>query len=457
MQTFLEGALVYKLILIIRYLFKRRITYFATAAVALCVFIVVVVMTVMSGLVGEFKEKNHDFVGDCVVGTESLVGFPYYERFMDRLKDSGFVVGASPVVRNYALLALTDHAIKKGVEILGLDPNLHIQATSFGRSLHFRAAQPEKAFVPITDPNATGCVWGVDVILLRNAQGQYSYGARPPRLPLTLTCFPLTAKGALAGVGSNPAQTEDFVYSDYSHTGIARVDGTVVYIPLDKAQTLCMSGPEKRISAIHIRFASEVSVEEGTRRVAELWSRFKQEMAGAPNSGLLDGVFVQDWMRYRRAVIAPMEKEQVLLSLMFGLVGITTVFIVFVVFHMIIANKRRDIGILKSVGASNVGVLTLFSGFAFGIGLIGSCVGTLGGWLFLARINRIEQWLYARFGFQLWDRTIYAIEDIPHRVEPAVMAIIMASAILACLVGALVPSYLAARLRPVETLHAVRT
>jgi lipoprotein-releasing system permease protein len=448
---------VYKLTLIVRYLLKRRITHFAIAAVALCVFIVVVVMTVMSGLVGEFKQKNHEFVGDCVVGTESLVGFPYYERFMSLLQESGFVLAVSPVVKNYALLTVTNYGIKKGVEILGIDPNLHSQTTSFAQSLHFRAAQSEKAFVPISDPNATGCVWGIDVILLRNAQGQYSYGVRPPQLSLTLTCFPLTARGALAGVGSNPARTGDFSYSDYSHTGIARVDGSLVYIPLDKAQELCMSGEEKRVSAIHIRFVPDVSVEEGTRRVAQLWNRFKQEMAGSPNGGLLDAVSVQDWMRYRRAVIAPMEKEQVLLSLMFGLVGITTVFIVFVVFHMIITNKKKDIGILKSVGASNAGVLTLFSGFAFGIGLIGSCVGTLGGWLFLAQINRLEEWLHARFGWQLWDRTIYAIDDIPNHVEPEVMVVIIASAILACLVGALVPSYFAARLRPVETLHAMRT
>jgi len=69
---------MYKIILASRYLLKRRITYFAVLAVGLCVFIVVIVMTVMTGLVRDFKQKNHDFVGDCVVGTESLVGFAYY-------------------------------------------------------------------------------------------------------------------------------------------------------------------------------------------------------------------------------------------------------------------------------------------------------------------------------------------------------------------------------------------
>ena len=67
---------MYKITLAIRYLLKRRITFFAVVAVALCVFIVLVVMTVMAGLVGDIKEKNHLFAGDCIVATESLVGFP---------------------------------------------------------------------------------------------------------------------------------------------------------------------------------------------------------------------------------------------------------------------------------------------------------------------------------------------------------------------------------------------
>lgn len=447
---------MYKLILIFRYLLKRRITHFAIAAVALCVFIVVVVMTVMAGLVGTFKEKNHAFFGDCVVGTDSFVGFPYYQEFMGILDQSGFVAGMSPVIRNYAILKVAGYENRRGVEIMGLDPALHIRTTNFGETLHFRAGQPEKAFQPIYDPNALGIVWGVDVLLLRDEQGRYTYGNRPRQLGVTLTCFPLNAKGASAGLGSNPVNTIGFYYSDLSHSGIARVDDSLVYIPLKQAQVLCMAGAE-RVSAIYIRFQPHVGIEEGTRRVADLWCQFRQAKADEPGSNLLDTVRVQDWKGYRRAVIAPMEKEQTLLSLMFILVGVTTVFIVFVVFYMIVINKTKDIGVLKSVGASNLSVLALFSGFAFNVGLIGSCLGTLLGWLFLAKINRIEQWLYAHFGWQLWDRTIYAIDDIPSRIEPQVIAVIICSAIVACLIGALVPSYLAARLRPVETLHAVRT
>jgi lipoprotein-releasing system permease protein len=148
-----------------------------------------------------------------------------------------------------------------------------------------------------------------------------------------------------------------------------------------------------------------------------------------------------------------MEQEQTVMSVMFSFVAITTVFVVQVVFYMIISHKRKDIGILKSIGASNFDVLELFSGFALLVGVLGSAVGLSAGWFFLVKINRIEDWLFERFGFQLWDRTIYAIGEIPNRVELKVVVAIFLSAIAACLVGALLPSWKAARQRPVETLQ----
>ncbi len=214
-----------------------------------------------------------------------------------------------------------------------------------------------------------------------------------------------------------------------------------------------MAGTLKRVNAIHIKFCAGVGLSQGRAQVAAMWQEFRRAKADAPDSFLLDAVLVQDWKEYRRAVIAPMEKEQVLLGLMFILVGVTTVFIVFVVFYMIVSHKRKDVGVLKSVGSSNVSILALFAGFAFVIGCLGSGIGALTAWLFLSKINWVEGQLFERFGFQLWDRSIYAIGDIPNHVEFPVLATIVGCAIASCLIGALFPAYSAARLRPVETLH----
>jgi len=232
------------------------------------------------------------------------------------------------------------------------------------------------------------------------------------------------------------------------------VDSSLVYLPFEQAQLLCgMSGPDRRVNAIHIKFKPNVRLENGCRKVASLWQRFLEEKSGETRANLLKKVTVQSWKDYRRPFIAAMEKEQVMLTAMFALVGVTTVFIVFVVFYMIVSHKSKDIGILKSIGVSNANIIKLFSGFAFLVGLLGSGVGVTVGWLFLLKINRIEDWLFEHFKFQLWDRTVYAIGDIPNEIELSVLAVIVLSAIVACLAGAFFPSRQAARLKPVETLQ----
>lgn len=448
---------MYKFTLAIRYLLKRRITCFAVLAVALCVFIVLVVMTVMAGLVGDFKEKNHLFVGDCIVATESLVGFAHYEEFMETLEKADYVEAFSPAVKSFGLIGLRGSSQKDGVEIMGIDPVMHSRATGFGQTLVYHKEDVSKAFELGYDPTLIGCVLGVDMVDRRDPNGSYSVGAGLGRSGYSISCFPLTPKGATAGTRTDIINTKTLYHSDTSISGLARVDESMVYLPFEWAQRLCgMADPNRafnRANAIHIKFKPEIGLQDGCDKIASLWQSFRQGKAGAPQAFLLDTVTVRSWKDYRRASIAPMEKEQTVMTVMFGFVGITTVFIVFVVSYMIISHKSKDIGILKSIGVSTGDIIQLFSVFGFLVGLLGSGIGLFTGWLFLAKINVIEDWLFKHFMWQLWDRTIYAIGDIPHRIEPEVVATIFISAIVACLVGVLVPSWQAARRKPVETLQ----
>lgn len=442
---------MYKIILPLRYLVKRRITLLAVSAVALSVFIASVVLTVMHGLVGDFKEKNHLFVGDCVVSTPSLVGFAYYEPFVEQLEAMPQVAAVSAVVKSYGLFTMGSGR-SGGVQIVGIDPIRHSRATGFAAGIHYHAGDPASLFVPDYDPNLPGCVFGIDRIVRKDDDGAYLYKPSVPPLGLDITCFPLTAKGALRGLGS--VSSKRFYLSDVSWSGLARIDDHYVYLPRGDAQRLCgMAGRDKRISAIHIKFSDGVTLEEGTERVRDLWTDYRENRSGASLAYLMDTVTVSDWKRYRRASIAGMEKEETAMIILFVLVGITTVFIVFVVFYMIVTHKVKDIGILRSMGASSLDVMALFGGFACLVGLCGAALGLLGGWQFLRKINALEDWLHYHVGFQVWDRTMFAIGDIPHDIEPAVMGAIGISALFACLFGALLPTWQAARLRPIETLQ----
>lgn len=445
---------MYKLTLAIRYLLKRRITYFAVLSVALCVFIVLVVMTVMNGLVKDFGQRNHSYAGDCVVGTDSLVGFSYYEEFIELLEAQDYIEGVSPVIKSYGLKRRKGSSQDEVVEIMGIDPVRHSKATGFGQTLYFHEDDVSKAFSPSYDPNLNGCVLGIDLLMLRDANSNYAQESILYRIGYSISCFPLTARGALAQAGTDVVNTQTFYYSDHSQSGLPKVDGSTVYLPFENAQLLCgMGGSVKRVNAIHIKFKPDTRIQTGCAGIASLWEDYKQQKAGESQAYLLETVTVQNWRQYRRASIAPMEKEETVMIIMFGFVGITTIFIVLVVFYMIISHKSKDIGILKSIGVSNFDIIELFSGFAFLVGLFGSCIGMLTGWLFLMKINRIEDWLFERFGFQLWDRTMYAIGDIPSKIELNVLITIFISAIVACLLGALIPSLQASMAEPVKTLQ----
>ena len=445
-----------KWILAWRYFFKRPISILAVVAVALCVFIVVVVMTVMNGLVGDFKEKNHDYVGDCVVESDSLVGFGYYEEFLERLKTQPEIEAASPIAKGVGVAVIPrlskDHNI--GIEIHGIDSVLHSQATTFAETLHYTEDLSD-AFLPSYNVTLDGCIPGVDVIGGRQLPGGGRFYTETPfDLKFDITAFPLNIKGGLARSGAGLVNTKSYYYCDDSHSGIVRVDSSVVYLPLEQAQILCgMDSPFKRVSSIHIKFSDAVTPKAGIEKVRLLWQKHITQYADRPGANLFDNVRIQSWQANRRSIIAPMEKEQIMMTMSFLLLGIITVFIIFVVMYMIISHKSKDIGILKSIGLSVKEILAVFLIFSIFVGMAGSFIGSITGCVFLAKVNDIESWLYEHYQWQLWDRTMYAIEGIPNKIEPQVIAIIITSALVACLIGGLIPSFQAARKKPVDSLQ----
>lgn len=447
---------MYKLILSFRYLFKRPTSYLTVLAVTLCVFVVLVVITVLTGLTAEFKKNAHRSTGDCVITSKSMVGFPYSQEFIDTLKQTDFVEAASPVIKSYAFVNVEQGGRKYGgwaIQIMGIDPEVHSRVTAFADWLHFNKADAANAFKLGDFPDLIGCVPGA--YLIRDEwKNNYNTADQQSLLKFEISCFPLTAKGALAKAGAGEVNTKTFYYTDYAKSGIVKDDGGIIYVPFADARILCgMDAEPKRVNAIYIKFKPHTNLNAGCDKVKQLWAGLVKRKAGDRHADLLKKVKVQNWKIYSRIIVAAMETEQTMMTVVFGLIGIITVFIVFVVFYMIVCHKSKDIGILKSLGVSTANVLSLFLSFAFLIGIIGSAIGALAGWRFLVHINLIEDWLFKHFGFQLWNRDIYAIGDIPNSISIKVLAVIVLSAIVVCMAGALIPSLQASRARPIESLQ----
>jgi len=122
---------------------------------------------------------------------------------------------------------------------------------------------------------------------------------------------------------------------------------------------------------------------------------------------------------------------------------------------MIVQQKTRDIGIVKSVGATSAGVGAIFIAYGAAVGAVGGAFGTLLGSLFVWFINDVQEALIWLFGpsAQVWNPEVYAFDIIPNQVNPWDALRIYGVAILASVVGSLIAAWKAARVWPVESLR----
>jgi lipoprotein-releasing system permease protein len=438
--------------LALRYFRKRIISWLAVLAVAVSVFITLVVMTVMNGLAAEFKEKNHRLFGDCIVSSDSLVGFAHYEQLTDKLLKSPDIDAITPVISTTALMSVEGSSSSLGVDLSGIDPVSFCEVTKFEQTL-YPDSIGDASDIFETGLAEPGCIRGIAMMNGRDSRGNYqsalSYKAR-----LDISCFPLTASGTLAKSGTDLVNTKSFIVTNDSNSGLPRIDRSMIYVPFDQAQLLCaMAGRYPRTNQLYISFSPGSNLNDSVRDVEDILIQFKSEYADQPYADLLDNVRVQSWKRYRSEAIAPIEKEQIMLTALFVMIGVVTVFVILVVFYLIISHKSRDIGIFKSFGLSTAEVMGIFMRFAATAGIAGSAAGAVAAIIFLRYINDIEGLLYSKYGWQLWDRTMYSIGDIPNDIDPVVVGAIATFAIAASLAGAAGPVFMAAIRRPVDTLR----
>ena len=164
-------------------------------------------------------------------------------------------------------------------------------------------------------------------------------------------------------------------------------------------------------------------------------------------------VRVEPWEQQQAKFLGAVEHEKTLVTFLFGLISIVAIFLVFCILYMIVVEKTRDIGILKSVGATSQGVAGIFLGYGLAIGIVGGGAGLLLACAIVHWINQIHDFIAWAIGVKIWDPETYAFDKIPNTIDAPTAAIIFAVAILSAVLGAVVPAIRAARLNPVEALR----
>lgn len=162
---------------------------------------------------------------------------------------------------------------------------------------------------------------------------------------------------------------------------------------------------------------------------------------------------VSTWRDEQGPLLAAVQMETAVLNVLLFMIIAVAGFGIFAIFLMIVVEKTRDIGILKSLGASGWGVMGIFLTYGLSLGIVGASVGTVIGLLFVTNINEIADLLGWLTGQPVFDPSVYYFYKIPTIVEPLTVFLIVVGSVVIAVGASVVPAIRAASLHPVKALR----
>lgn len=240
--------------------------------------------------------------------------------------------------------------------------------------------------------------------------------------------------------GENPkAANLNFTVVDFYESQMSEYDATFAFVPLDRLQHARGMGDAVSSIQLKLRPGTDLDAVRDTLR----------------GSKILEDptINVNTWRDLQGALLAAVEMETTILNILLFLIIAVAGFGILATFFMIVVEKTKDIGVLKSLGANGLGVATIFLGYGVLLGTLGSGVGAVAGLLFVANINSIADLLESVTGREVFDPTVYYFETIPTIVHPAMVVWVVLGAIAIAVVASVLPSIRAARMHPVEALR----
>lgn len=162
---------------------------------------------------------------------------------------------------------------------------------------------------------------------------------------------------------------------------------------------------------------------------------------------------INTWESKQAPLLAAVEIESAILNVLLFLIITVAGFGILAIFFMIVVEKTRDIGILKALGASSSGVMSIFLSYGLSLGMVGSGVGVACGLLFVHYINEIETILSWITGRKVFDERIYYFPTIPTNVDALTVCWVASGAVAIAVMASILPARRAARLHPVQALR----
>lgn len=393
--------------------FLSLITWIALGGVTLGVMALVIVISVMNGMQEELRAKilgSNPHV--LVLQTGTSLRMDGWEQVLERVRTVDAVVGAAPFV----------------VTSVG------VQRAGYAQTADLYGVLPEPEGVPVTD-------------FERDLQdGVYSLGPTESGYPPVLVGSLLAQrmqlfKGdtlvlvSLENVNESPMgglypTVRQFEMAGSFTTGMYEYDLRNIYTTLAAAQDLLGIAGENQVGGIAVR-------------VEDLWEA--DAVGREIRAAVGPGHFIESWMTTNRSFFSALKLEELAMGVILGLIIVVAAFNVVSTLVMVVVDRTREIGILKSMGMTDRAILRVFRLQGLWIGMIGTSLGVA--------LGLVMAWALDRYQFISIPADLYYLDHLPVAVDVLDVATIIVVSMGITFLATLYPASRAAGLRPVEAIR----
>jgi len=390
--------------------FISIITWFSIVGLTIGIASLIITLSILNGFETEVKNKITGFQSHVKVATFHNESFGNIEQVRQQIESIEGVLALSPYVEREAMIRFRN--LDEGIVLRGVDQErvknvLDIEDKFIQGNLSLKPKDREKNQV-------------AEIVIGKNLAERL--GIKPGD-----TVFIICPFGKQLSLLGAPS-VERFILSGIFETGLYEFDNSFVYVSLKTSQALLDITDE--ISGFEIKVDNIDNSLSVARKI--------NDKLGYP-------FYAQTWKEMYNTLFAWMQTQKLPILIVFGLIVLVGAFNLISTLIMLVLEKRKDVGILKSIGARSRSIMKIFVLEGVFIGTLSVFAGCL-----LAYFLCYIQETYKIFSL---NKDVYYIDAIPVSMSPYNFIIISLVAFVLCLIATVYPSLKAARLVPAEAVR----
>ncbi|MFC1837263.1 lipoprotein-releasing ABC transporter permease subunit [Thermodesulfobacteriota bacterium] len=418
----------YEWFISLRYLKTKRrqgfislITVISIAGVAVGVMALIVVLAVMTGFTESLRDKILG-INSHIVIQKLGSGITDYRELSKKVLQTEGVLAATPYTYSQTMLSVPDTS--SGAIVRGIDPATANNVLSLnsqlikGSIVSLDTAPSVPGELNTKDDPAPQALPG---IILGKELARSLHVDIDDKIRLFSPSGPLTPMGVI------PRIKTCRVVGIFD-TGMYEYDSSLAYISISMAQDFLEL--ENHVHGLELKV-------DDIYKVTEIAQKLEKELGF--------GYVVKDWISMNKNLFSALKLEKTAMFIVLALIVLVAAFNIISTLIMVVMSKGKDIAILKSMGATSMGILRIFVYEGLIIGFTGTVIGVIGG---LALCE-----LLSRYQFIKLPSDVYPITTLPIKVLPLDVTLVAISAALITLLATIYPSWQASKIEPAVALR----